>query len=141
VWLPDQSQTAAAVKALEADRKGANTANIKYVLSGDALADKFGDPLHNTRTPDLIVQPIPGTIYTHSVAKVAEHGGFAAHDTHVALLVVKGSSEERSGDDGSGVVDEAVTTRQIAPTILQFLDLDPSALKSVREEGTRPLPR
>ncbi len=141
VWLPDQSQTAAAVKALEADRKGANTANIQYVLSGDALADKFGDPLHNTRTPDLIVQPIPGTIYTHSVAKVAEHGGFAAHDTHVALLVVKGSSEERSGDDASAVVDEAVATRQIAPTILQFLDLDPSALKSVREEGTRPLPR
>jgi hypothetical protein len=39
------------------------------------------------------------------------------------------------------VVDDTVFTRQIAPTILQYLDLDPRALESVRKEGTRPLPR
>lgn len=139
VWLADQTQTAKAVAALEKDKAGKNSANILYVLSGDALADKFGDPLHNTRTPDLIVQPIPGTIYTHSKAKVAEHGGFAEDDTHVALLVVNGGGE-REGDGEMRTLNAQVTTLQIAPTILKFLGLDPDALQSVRAEDTRALP-
>jgi hypothetical protein len=137
VWLTDQHQTAAAVSALEADKAGANTARIQKILSGDALADQFGDPLHNTRTPDLIVQPIPGTMYTRSAAKVAEHGGFAEDDTHVALLVVNGASNTEDGEDRGRTVRTPVHTRQIAPTILAFLGLDPDALQSVRQEGTR----
>jgi Type I phosphodiesterase / nucleotide pyrophosphatase len=140
VWLKDQSQTAAAVAALQADKNGANTARIQYVLSGAALAEKFGDPLHNSRTPDLIVQPIPGTIYTNSKAKVAEHGGFAEDDTHVAMLVVNGGSDEREREQPA-TVGAPVQTKQIAPTILAFLGLDPEALQAVRQEGTQPLPR
>jgi hypothetical protein len=34
-----------------------------------------------------------------------------------------------------------VTTMEVAPTILQSLGLDPSALKSVNEEGTQTLPK
>jgi hypothetical protein len=138
VWLSDQYQTAAAVKALEADRTGANKAHNQTVVSGDALADRFGDPHHNHRTPDLIVQPIPGTIYTTSRAKVGEHGGFAEDHTHVALLVVEGT---RDRDDDQRVESRSVHTTQIAPTILRFLGLRPEALESVRLEDVEPLPR
>jgi len=37
-------------------------------------------------------------------------------------------------------VGSAVETRQIAPTILHFLRLDPEALRSVRLEHTHLLP-
>ena len=138
VWLQNQSQTSAATAALNADKRGANTARIDFVLTGDALADRFGDPRKNTRAPDLIVQPEPGTIYTTSKAKVAEHGGFTEDDTHVALLVVGA----RSHDDGNAArrVTEPVHTAQIAPTILEFLGLDPQALQSVRADNTHVLP-
>jgi len=137
IWLKDQKQTAAAVKALQADKNGADTARIQTILSGDELADQFGDPRTNSRTPDIIVEPIPGTIYTTSAAKVAEHGGFSEADTHVALIVFDGSTDHDRGD----VISTNVETRQIAPTILKFLGLHPDDLQSVRLEGTSVLPK
>ena len=92
-----------------------------------------------TRTPDLIVQPQPGTIYSTSKAKAAEHGGFAPEDTHVALLVVGGRLDDR--EDAGRTVGTPVQTTQIAPTILEYLGLEPQRLKSVRLEGTEALPR
>ena len=83
----------------------------------------------------------PGTIYTNSKAKVAEHGGFSTDDTHVALLVVNGTSEREDDGSRARVVSSPVFTRQIAPTILQFLGLNPEALESVRIEETATLPR
>jgi hypothetical protein len=139
VWLKDQQQTAAAVAALEADKAGLNTARIQYVLSGHALVERFGNPQRNARTPDLIVQPQPGTIYSTSKAKAAEHGGFAPEDTHVALLVVGGRVDDR--EDAGRTVGTPVQTTQIAPTILEYLGLEPQRLKSVRLEGTEALPR
>jgi Type I phosphodiesterase / nucleotide pyrophosphatase len=136
IWLVDQHQTLAAVRALVADETGANSARIQSIISGEGLAARFGDPLRNDRTPDIIVQPIPGTIYTGSKAKVAEHGGFAEDDTHVALLVVSG---ERDSDRAERVQSRPVQTTQIAPTILRFLNLPPQALESVQLEHTRPL--
>jgi hypothetical protein len=138
IWLKDQTLTAATVAALQADKNGTNTARIQTIFAGAALADRFGDPRQNNRTPDIIVQPIPGTIYTGSKAKVAEHGGFSEDDTHVALIVFDGG-HDHEGDQGD-LVTTPVETRQIAPTILRFLDLDPRALRSVRLEGTRALP-
>jgi hypothetical protein len=148
IWLKDQSQTAAAVAALNADKNGANTAHIQYVLSGSALAQQFGSPTTDPRTPDLIVQPIPGTIYSHSAAKVMEHGGFAPDDTHVALLVVKGANltvgpsgrGQGHGDDGGKTIGTPVRTYQVAPSILAFLGLDPGQLDSVRLEHLQVLP-
>src|SRR5262249_48372397 len=107
VWLKDQSQTAAPVTALQASIAAGNPARIAHIYSGDQLADLYHNPATDPHTPDIIIQPIPGTIYTGSAAKVAEHGGFAATDTHVALLVVNGG-----GDRGS-LVDEQVQTTQI----------------------------
>jgi hypothetical protein len=138
VWLKDQSQTAAAVQALNADKNGPNTANIDYVLSGPALASQFNSPLQDPRTPDLIVQPMVGTIYSHSTAKVMEHGGFAPDDTHVAMLVVNGAN---IGDTPIGnTVSTPVRTYQVAPTILADLGLNTNKLDSVRIENVQVLP-
>jgi arylsulfatase A-like enzyme len=73
-----------------------------------------------------------GVIYTGG-SKIAEHGGFNEDDTHVALIVASAGLKQ-------SVVSTAVTTTQIAPTILQALGLDPNALNAVRMEGTTVLP-
>jgi hypothetical protein len=140
IWLKDQSQVTQAVTALEADRTGANTGHIQSILSGAPLAARYNDPAKDPRTPDIIIQPIPGTIYSKSKAKVAEHGGGAEDDTHVALLVVDGTSMDGHGGGTAKVVDEKVSTKQVAPTVLGFLDLDARKLDAVRAEGTHALP-
>ncbi len=136
LWLADQGQTQQAVNALEADRAGPDTARVDFVLAGPTLARRFDSPLQDPRTPDLIVQPVPGTIYSTSGAKVAEHGGLSSDDTHVALIVVDGSSVRHRG----ATVDEPVRTAQVAPTILAALGLDPHRLDGVRLEHTPVLP-
>jgi hypothetical protein len=93
---------------------------------------KFGDPA-NGRTPDIIVQPNPGVIYTSSTKKDAEHGGNAPDDSHVGLIV--------SNPALAQVTDSStVGTTQVAPTILRALKLDPTLLNSVKSEGTVVLP-
>jgi hypothetical protein len=139
IWLQDQSQTAAAVAALEADKAGPNTAKVDYILSGSALAKQFNSPLSEPRTPDLIVQPVPGTIYSSSKAKVMEHGGFAEDDTHVAMLVVNGANMV-AGNQINATVGTPVRTYQLAPTILADLGLNPGKLDSVRIEHVQVLP-
>ncbi|HEX4865193.1 MAG TPA: alkaline phosphatase family protein [Acidimicrobiales bacterium] len=139
IWLADQGQTSQAVSALNADKSGANTAHIQTVLSGQALAAQFNSPTQDPRTPDIIVEPIPGTIYSHSSAKVMEHGGFAEDDTHVAMLVVNGANIG-TNTPGNGSNNTAVRTYQVAPTILSLLGLNPNKLDSVRTEGVKVLP-
>ena len=144
IWLADQSQTAAAVTALNNSISAGNPAHIQYVLSGAALQAKFGSPATDPRTPDIIVQPIPGTIYSHSSAKVAEHGGFSTDDTHVAMIVVNGANtgQNAQGDQGNHnvTVSTPVATDQVAPTILQSLGLNYHLLDGVRIQGTQVLP-
>ena len=65
--------------------------------------------------------------------KLAEHGGFADDDRNVALLVAGPGMTAK-------VVQSLVFTTQIAPTILQALDIDPEELNSVQVEHTTPLP-
>jgi hypothetical protein len=139
IWLTNQAQTPAAVAALAADKAGANTAHIDYVLSGQALAARFNSPLVDPRTPDLIIQPIPGTIYSSSKAKVEEHGGFSIDDTHAALIVVNGASIGTSRFGGT-VVNQPVQNYQVAPTILDILGLNPNQLLSVQKEHVQILP-
>jgi arylsulfatase A-like enzyme len=88
-----------------------------------------GDP----RTPDIIVAPNIGVIYTGSAKKQEEHGGFAFDDTNVMLLVSNPGFQPRA-------VTSWVETMQVAPTILAILGLDPDALQAVQIEGTRVLP-
>ena len=88
-----------------------------------------GDP----RTPDIIVQPNVGVVYTGSLKKQAEHGGFAHDDTNVMLLVSNPEFDSKT-------VTSAVETTQVAPTILQALGLDLNKLQGVQKEGTPALP-
>ena len=117
------------------------------MLSGGALARQFNSPTVDPRTPDLIVQPTPATIYSTSNAKVMEHGGFAPDDTHVAMLVVNGADidgrlhdHDGRGSHGGTTVTTPVRTYQVAPTILADLGLDPQRLDSVRLEHVQVLP-
>ncbi len=77
--------------------------------------------------------PNIGVIYTGSAKKQEEHGGFAFDDTNVMLLVSNPVFRART-------INSWVETRQVAPTILQILDLDPDSLDAVQLEGTPVLP-
>jgi len=80
-----------------------------------------------------VVVPNPGTNYEPATQVLAEHGGFNENDTHVPLLLVGGAAVS------PGVVRAVVTTTQIAPTILEQLSLDTTALQSVRLEDVKVL--
>ena len=139
-WMSMASATAASsVPALEASVAAGNPARIAKIYSGPQLAGLFGDPTKNDRTPDIIVQPIPGTIYSTSNANVAEHGGLAVDDTHVAL-VVENPARGNKQDAPGLTIGAAVETTQIAPTILRTLGLSPGALDAVRSQHTSALP-
>jgi hypothetical protein len=138
IWLRDQSQLDAAVKTLK-DNLSCNAPGIcadgaqAYLLYGPNVASRFGNPA-NGRTPDIIVQPNPGVIYTSSTAKDEEHGGNAPDDSHLGLVV------SFQGIRHGRTVTTPVLTTQVAPTILSILDLEPRSLQSVSAEGTRVLP-
>ena len=102
-------------------------------IYGPSLALNYNDPTVDPRTPDIIVTPNVGVTYSGSTKKLAEHGGFAHDDTNVILLVSNSSFTPRT-------VRAEVGTAQVAPTILQYLGLNPSALTAVRAEGTSVLP-
>ena len=70
-----------------------------------------GDP----RSPDIIVMPNVGLVYTGSTNKQAEHGGFAHADTNVMLLI----SDPRIPE--AKTVTSFVETTQVAPTNLEIL--------------------
>ncbi|MEX3958347.1 alkaline phosphatase family protein [Trinickia sp. EG282A] len=138
IWLRDRSQLNAVVSTLNANL-GCNAPGIcadgpqAYILSGSRLAERFGDPAAG-RTPDIIVQPNPGVIYTSSTKKDEEHGGNAPDDSHLGLVV------SFPGIRHARTIDAPVHTTQVAPTILRLLDLKPEFLHSVAQEGTRALP-
>jgi hypothetical protein len=130
VWLQDQTMGQQVRSYLN---KNAVPLFIDEVMGGDELKLRFNDPLKDSRTPDIIVRPNYGTIYTGSTAKNEEHGGFNYSDTNVGLIVSNPSLPAR-------VLKSPVTTAQVAPTILRALGLDPEDLKSVRVEKTQVLP-
>jgi hypothetical protein len=88
----------------------------------------------DTHTPDLIGIAQHGVVYTGGVAKIAEHGGAAADDRDVPLVVSGG------GVSHGAVVGTPVQTTQIAPTILRLLGLEPNSLQAVRIDHTQVLP-
>jgi hypothetical protein len=130
LWLGDQAQTAADVAILAANESVYGQGEI---FSGPMLGLIFNDPLVDSRTPDIIVAPNVGVIYTGGKAKISEHGGFANDDRNVMLVV---SNPGLAASTYTGQVE----TRQIAPSILQALGLDPTQLQAVQQEGTVELP-
>ena len=150
IWLADPNTTADAVVALEAaqasphviDRPGLG--QIYYFGSLNTLFNPPGVPNNpgpccqlraggDPRTPDIVVIPDYGVVYTGNLKKQAEHGGYAWDDTNVMLLVSNPHIQART-------IHSFVETAQVAPTILKILGLDPNALDAVRMEGTPVLP-
>lgn len=138
VWLRDPRQLSAAVATLKANL-GCNAPGIcadgpqAYILYGPSVAERFGNPALG-RTPDIVVQPNPGVIYTSSKKKDEEHGGNAPDDSHLGLLV------SYAGLRQGRTIDAPVLATQVAPTILRSLGLEPRLLHAVALEGTRVLP-
>ena len=139
LWLTDASQTSNAVGVLESNAGAAGIGQIFYGSSLATLFDTPGVPVRfggvggDSRTPDIIVAPNVGVVYTGSAKKQSEHGGFAQDDTNVMLLV------SHPALHGS-TVTSFVETSQVAPTILELLGLDAKSLDAVRIEGTPALP-
>jgi hypothetical protein len=135
LWLTDSGNTLPAVQILEDNAAAAGIGEIFYgpslatMFNAPGLPENGGDP----RTPDIIVQPHVGVVYTGSLKKQSEHGGFAHDDTNVMMLVSNPHIRART-------VTSFVETTQVAPTILKILGLDPRSLDAVRKEGTPVLP-
>src|SRR6516164_170979 len=129
-WLKDSNDTVAAVNLLEMN---AATAGIGQIFYGASITTDYNSPLIDSRTPDIIVAPNVGVVYTGSTKKQSEHGGFANDDTKVMLLVSNPSIKKSTSY-------QFVETKQVAPTILRILRLDPDKLEAVQKEGTAVLP-
>jgi hypothetical protein len=150
IWLKD-SPTATVgdalpnvVNALLANREMLNlppddpaTVGDEAILSGAEVAAFFGVSPDDARVPDIVLRPIPGTVYTTSGSKIADHGGFGEDDVHVALLVWDPSTFGQLGR----TIDVPVETRQIACTILRALGTACNGLDSQRSEPSKPLPK
>jgi hypothetical protein len=135
LWLSPGASVTAAVSALEAS--GTPGIGLGQIFYGPSLETMFNapglPPNGDPRTPDIIVQPNPGVVFTGSGKKQAEHGGFDHDDTNVMMLV-------SNPDFQASTVTTFVETTQVAPTILQALGLDPASLDAVKKEGTPVLP-
>jgi hypothetical protein len=134
LWLSNSSQTTSAVATLEANGTKIGLGTIFY---GPSLALNYNTPglppNGDPRTPDIIVTPNPGVVYTGSTAKQSEHGGFSHDDTNVMLLLSNPNFRSHN-------VYSDVSTAQVAPTILRALGIDPRNLQAVQLEGTSVLP-
>jgi len=151
LWLKNQNQTKAAVRVLEELQASSQTCGgtiqascnpgIEEIFYGKKLRlAGFGNPLRDTRTPDIIVKLKPGYVLVGNVAstvKRAEHGGLNDDDTHVALIV--GSDALTSNLKGT-IQTGNVEITQVAVTTLRALGLNPAFLQGAKIEGTQALP-
>jgi arylsulfatase A-like enzyme len=131
IWLAESSLTSSVVSLLS-QPQNQQLLGIQEIFAGPSLINKFNSPLHDPRTPDIILKVNTGVIFTGG-SKIAEHGGFNEDDVHTALLL---SMEGMQG----AVVKSATTNQQVAPTILQALGLNPESLDAVRKEQIHVLP-
>jgi hypothetical protein len=131
MFLNHSSDTAAVVADLMAKKQALH---INETISGAALiAQGFGDPTKDPAVPDIIIRPNLGTCYYTGKAKTAEHGGLSDDDRKVACFVSNPRLKKT-------VYSSQVSTKQVAPTILKALGLNPISLKGVVAEGTELLP-
>ena len=134
LWLSSSTQTANAVATLEAN---ATMAGFGQVFYGPSITTMFNapglPPNGDPRTPDIIVTPNYGVVYTGSSKKLSEHGGFSHDDTNVIMVLSNPSFTPST-------VNSPVETLQVAPTVLHALGLEPSQLQAVQMEGTPLLP-
>ena len=134
LWLKKGVNVETAVDLLENNAAAIGMGEINY---GPSVALNYNlgglDPDEDPRSPDIIVTPNVGVTYSGSTTMIGDHGGFAHDDTNVMLLVSNPSFRPVT-------VAATVATCQVAPTIVNALGLNPSALDAVRAEGTPVLP-
>jgi hypothetical protein len=134
LWLKKGSSVPTAVELLENNAAAIGMGEIYY---GGSLALNYNvggtEPGEDPRSPDIIVTPNVGVTYSGNTAMIGDHGGFAHDDTNVMLLVSNPSFTPQTAA-------ALVATRQVAPTIVKALGLNPWALDAVRAEGTPVLP-
>ncbi|WP_037605262.1 alkaline phosphatase family protein [Streptacidiphilus rugosus] len=146
LWLNDHSQAAADfAKNYLLAQSGTGTdidkaakpfthSGLTKVYAGAEAAQFFGVKKGDARVPDVFGVAQYGVVYTGGTGKVAEHGGGHADDLNVPLVISGANVPDQ-------VIDNApVQTKQIAPTILALLGLDPADLTAVHKEGTQVLP-
>jgi hypothetical protein len=109
------------------------SAGIQDVWSGEKLKLLYGDPAVDPRVPDIICVGKPGVIYRTGTSTFAEHGGYSDQEVNVPIVVSNPNLPAQT-------IKEPVTIMQIAPTILQLLNLNPFALQAVQIERTAVLP-
>lgn len=133
LWLKKGVPVTKAVGILESDATEIGLGEIFYgptvALNYNVGGWEAGD---DPRTPDIIVAPNIGMTYSSSSAMIGDHGGFAHDDTNVILLVANPSFTPQT-------VATLSTTRQVAPTMVKVLGLNPSLLDAVQQEGTQVL--
>lgn len=136
LWLSPGASTSSAIGLLDTPAN-LTAAGIGEIYSGNELSALYNPPgvppNGDPRTPDIIVTPDFGVVYTGSKKKDMEHGGFSHDDTNVIMLASNPSYSRTRFTDW-------VTTAQVAPTILKVLGLNPTSLKAVQIEGTQVLP-
>lgn len=127
IFLANHSDTTTAVENLT---KIKESAKILDIIFGQRLIELgFGNPLLDPAAPDIIVTPEVGIIFTTSNSKIAEHGGLSDDDRHVACFVSNPKLRKT-------VFSKEVSTKQVAPTILKALGLNPRELEGAVAEGT-----
>ncbi|WP_237480895.1 alkaline phosphatase family protein [Lichenibacterium dinghuense] len=132
IWLKPAERDAKLPEAEAFLEQHRAALGIGAILPPAAVASLFADPATDSRAPDFVLATDPGVVFT-SGKKIAEHGGMSLDDRNVALLVYGPGIKP-------AVVDAAVATAQIAPTILKALGYAPDELQAVKAEGTQPLP-
>src|SRR5713226_6821328 len=112
------------------------SSGLARIYAGSDAAAFMGVPFADARVPDIVGIAQYGVVYTGKKKKIAEHGGDNPQDRDVPLVLSGNPIEDAAGH----ILSAPVETTQIAPTILQLLGLDPSALKAVQIEQTAALP-
>src|SRR4029077_19499927 len=146
VWLSDRSDAATGfAKTFLLNHSGTGNdingnpkayagSGLKTIYAGAAAAAYFNVAVGDARVPDIFGISQYGVVYTGGHGEISEHADATPQDRDVPIVI--------SGDPIGHHPDNtaAVTTPQIAPTILRLLGLDPNALQSVQIEHTAALP-
>jgi hypothetical protein len=131
IWLRDSAKTAAVVKAFGDQAEALGIADI---YSGARLTLTLNSPMKDSRTPDIILQPELGVLWTSQYDRApAAQGGMLDEETHVALLV--------SGSQLTGRHDPTyVPTTQLGPLLLRALGMEKFDLQALHLEHSPALP-
>ena len=106
---------------------------IQEIFAGAVAAQQVQrSPLHDPRTPDIVLKVNTGVIFTGGT-KLSEHGGFNEDDVHTALLVSLAGMQPRT-------IRVATTNQQVAASIVRALGIDPYELQAVKYEQIHVLP-